>query len=167
MILLDNLLVPDIGLVFWMIIVFGLLVFVLGKFAWRPIMKALRKREQNIEEALMIAEKTKEEMVQLQFDNKVLLKEAKAERDEMLKEAKILKETIIEEAKAKASEESGRIIAAAKERIHFEKMAVLTDLKNQMAQISIEIAEKILARELSDSEVQKEIINKELQKVTV
>lgn len=147
---MDNPLVtPDLGLIFWTTIVFCILLFLLAKFAWKPILSAINQREKSIEEALNKAEDAKLEMANLISANEDLLKEARAERDEMLKEARALKDKIIAEAKTKASEDAERIVASARESIQHEKMAAVTELKNQVAVLSIEIAEKILKQELS------------------
>lgn len=151
------------GLVFWMILVFGLLVLVLRRFAWRPILSAIKKREEKIEDALNLAEKTRAEMEQLHYDNKVLYNQAKEERDEILKEARAIKDSIIEEAKVRADQEADRIIMAAKESIHFEKMAAITELKNEIAKLSIDIAEKVLEKELSAKDKHKELIDREME----
>lgn len=153
---------PNLGLVFWMVLVFGLLLLLLRKFAWKPILQAIRNREDKIEEALHLAEKTQSEMEQLKFDNQKLFQEAKEERDRLLLEARAIKDTIINDAKLKAEEEYDRIITSAKESIHYEKMAAITELKNQMAKISIEIAEKVLAQELAEPGRHKDLIEREM-----
>lgn len=155
---------PGIGLIFWMALVFGILVFVLGKFAWKPIMKSLHERENSIEKSIKAAEIARGEMEKLKFDNEELLKEAKDERDNILREGRKVKEGIIEGAKVKASEEADRIVESAKERIEYEKLAAMTDLKNQIAEISIEVAEKILREELSSDRKQKDYIEKLIDK---
>ncbi len=156
---------PGLGLIFWMLIVFAVLLWILKKFAWKPILNSLHERESSIEDALHAADKAKEEMQQLKFDNEKLLKEAKNERDEILQAARKVRETIIDEAKEKATIEADRIVESAKEIIHYEKMAAMTELKNQIAGLSIEIAEKILGEELSSTDKQKELINKHLEKI--
>jgi len=156
---------PGIGLVFWMIISFSIVVFVLGKFAWKPILKSIKDREQSIENALLAAEKAKEEMKTLIFNNEKLKKEALEERDALLSDARKIKDSIIEEAKQKAKEEYNRIIENAKENIEYEKNAAMTDLKNQVALLSIDVAEKVLERELSEASKQQEFINKLLDDV--
>jgi F-type H+-transporting ATPase subunit b len=155
---------PGIGLIFWMALVFGLLLFVLGKYAWKPIMKGLRDRESSIEKSIKAAEIARDEMKKLKFDNEQLLKEAKNERDEILREGRKVRDTIIDEAKLKATEEADRIVENAKERIEYEKLAAMTDLKNQIAEISIEIAEKILKEELSDDRKQRDYVEKLIDK---
>jgi F-type H+-transporting ATPase subunit b len=154
---------PGIGLIFWMTIAFVAILYILGKFAWKPILKALKEREKSIGEALHAADKAREEMKQMQFSNEQLLQEAKNERDAILAQARKIKDSIIEESKVKASEEANRIIISAKQSIENEKMAALTDLKNQIGELALEIARKILIRELSEPKKQEEYI-KELIK---
>jgi len=151
---------PGIGLIFWMTLSFGIVLFILAKFAWKPILKSLHEREDTIDQALNEANKAREEMKQLHFDNEALLNEAKEERDGILRDARKIKETIIEDSKIKANEEANRIVESAKESIQNEKMAAMTDLKNQLATLSIEIAEKILKEELSEDKKQKEYVQK-------
>ncbi len=160
-----DLVTPGIGLIFWTTLVFLILLFMLKKFAWKPIMQAVKKREENIENALYAAEKAREEMKSLEFNNEQLLKEAKIKRDQLLKEAREVKEELIAEAKEQAKEVAERIITNAKESIHFEKMAAITDLKNQLAQLSVEIAEKVLEKELEHKEKQKQLIDSLLDNV--
>ncbi|MGE5424294.1 MAG: F0F1 ATP synthase subunit B, partial [Syntrophothermus sp.] len=149
---------PGLGLIIWMTIAFGGILFILAKYAWKPILKALKERENSIHHALMSAEEAKNEMKKLQFSNEKLLQEAKNERDIILMEARKMKDQIVEEAKTKAGEEANRIVNSAKESIEYEKMAALTELKNQIADISLDIAKKLLQRELSDPAKQQEYI---------
>ncbi|HRY97801.1 MAG TPA: F0F1 ATP synthase subunit B [Bacteroidales bacterium] len=149
---------PGIGLIFWMSLAFGLVLFVLGKYAWKPILKALKEREQSIDDALHAADKAREEMQQLKFDNEKLLAEAKEERDVILREARKLREKLLEDSRLKANEEANRILDAARESIENEKMAALTELKNQLASLSIEIAEKILKQRLADDPRQQALV---------
>jgi len=151
---------PGIGLIIWMTFSFALLIFILGRYAWKPILKSLHKREQTIDEALNQANKAREEMKNLKADNEKLLKLAQEERNEILRDARKIRETIIEEARVKANEEANNIVENAKERIEYEKMAAMTDLKNQIASISIEIAEKILEQELSAESKQEDYLKK-------
>jgi len=160
-----ELVTPHIGLIFWMTLSFALVLFILGKFAWKPIMKALKEREESIESALRSADRAKEEMAQLTFSNEQLMKEAKEERDAMLRDARKIRDNVIGEAKTKAEGEAHRIVETAKENIHFEKMAALTDLKNQIAILSIEIAEKIMKEDLSTNEKQKALVTKLLNEI--
>jgi len=160
-----ELVTPHIGLIFWMTLSFSIVVWILGKFAWKPIMKALKEREESIENALHAAEKAKEEMSQLVFSNEQLMKEAKNERDTLLRDAKKISDKIVGDAKMKAESEANRIIQTTKENIHFEKMAALTELKNQIAILSIEIAEKVIKEDLSSDEKQKALIKKLLNEI--
>ena len=156
---------PGIGLIFWMTLAFGLVLFVLGKFAWKPILKALKEREQSIEDALHAADKAREEMKLLKFDNEKLLAEAKEERDEILRAARKVREKLLDDARLKANDEANRILEAARENINNEKMAAITDLKNQLASLSIEIAEKVLREKLSDDPKQQALVKKLMQEV--
>jgi F-type H+-transporting ATPase subunit b len=160
-----ELVTPGIGLLFWMTLSFGLLLFVLGKYAWKPILKALHDREDSIETALNAAEKAREDMQLLKADNELLLKQAREERDAMLRDARKMKEDILEEARSKANEQGQRIIESARESIQFEKMAAITELKNQIAVFSIEIAEKVIEQELSDKDKQKKFTEKLIDKI--
>jgi F-type H+-transporting ATPase subunit b len=150
---------PGLGLIFWMTLAFLLLLFILGKFAWKPILGMLKERETSIHEALNAANRAREEMKQLQFNNEQLLQEAKNERDALLNEARKIRDKIIDEARTKASEEAARITEAAKANIQNEKLAAMTELKNQIAESSLNIARYIIKRELSDPKKQEEYVN--------
>ena len=154
-----DLVTPGIGLIFWTTLFFLILLFILGKFAWPAILTAIRARNESIRQALDSAEKAKEEMAKLQADNQKILSEAKAERDAMMKEAKQLKDQLIADAKEQASEEARKLVANARESIQAEKKAAINDLKGQVANLSLDIAEKILKKKLEDSKAQKELIN--------
>ena len=156
---------PGIGLIFWMTVAFGLLLFILGKFVWPPIMRALHERESAIENSLHEAEAARREMETLKFSNEQLLKEAKEERDALMRDAKKVKEKMIEDARVKAAEESERLIESAKERIEHEKMAAIADLKNAVADLSIEIAQKLIQKELSDPAKSRELIEKSIDEI--
>jgi F-type H+-transporting ATPase subunit b len=156
---------PGLGLIFWMTISFGAVLFILGRYAWKPILKSLKEREDSIDQALHAADKAREEMKQLQFDNEKLLREAKNERDAILNEARKVREKMIEEARNKANEEANRIVENAKERIENEKMAAITELKNQIALLSIEIAEKLIREELAKDKKQEALIQKMLDEI--
>ncbi len=157
----------SIGTVIWTSIAFLTVLFILGKFAWKPILKAIQEREESIELALRSAENAKKEMEALQSNNEKLLNEARIERDKILKEAREAKEAVINEAKSIASEEAEKIVAQARESIHNEKMAAVTELKNQVAVLSIEIAEKILKEQLSNEDKQKKMIENLVKDVTL
>lgn len=150
---------PGIGLIFWMTLAFGVVLWVLGKYAWKPIMKSLHDREDSIDKALHEADLARQEMKELKFSNEKLLAEAKEERDEILKKAREIKEKLIEDAKIRANEEANRIVENARETIENEKMAAMVDLKNQIAKLSIDIAEKLLRHELSEPKKQKEYVD--------
>lgn len=156
---------PGIGLIFWMTLGFGIVLYILAKFAWNPIMKALKQRETDIDSALNAANKARQEMAALRIDNESLLKEAKEERDSLMRDARKVRDTIIEEARIKANEESNRIIESARTSIEMEKMAAITELKNQLGLISINIAEKVLKEELTQKARQEEIISKMLNEL--
>ena len=154
-----DLVTPGIGLIFWTTLFFLILLFVLGKFAWPAILTAIKARNESIKQALEAAEKAKKEMAKLQADNQKILAEAKAERDAMMKEAKQLKDKLIADAKEQASLEARKLVANARESIQAEKKAAINDLKNQVANLSLDIAEKILKKKLEDSKAQKALIN--------
>lgn len=158
-----ELITPDFGLIFWMTLAFGIVFFVLAKFAFPVINSMLKKREQKITEALEIAERTHEEMKNLQANNELLLQQAREEREEILSEARRVRDKFIEDAKTKATEEANRIVETAKENIEHERMAAMTEIKNEIADISIKVAEKILQKHLDDKEAQKDYINKLLK----
>ncbi|RFC54254.1 F0F1 ATP synthase subunit B [Brumimicrobium aurantiacum] len=152
-----DLITPDLGLVFWTGLNFIILMFILTKFIWKPIMSAVNKREDNIQEALDMAKNTKAEMEKLQTQNANLLKEARIERDEMIKEAKATSDNMINSAKGKAKEEADKIVENARTSIEAEKNAAVSELKNQVATVALEIAEKILREDLSSDEKQKQL----------
>ncbi|HMR47040.1 MAG TPA: F0F1 ATP synthase subunit B [Bacteroidia bacterium] len=153
-----ELLKPAFGLTFWMVLGFLIVLFLLTKFAWKPILNALNERDKSIEDALNAAIKAKDEMANLKADNEKLLAEARQERDKILKEARVTKDNIINEARDKATAEADRLLTLAREGIHNEKMAAITDLKNQVALLSVEIAEKIMKQQLADDGKQKALV---------
>ena len=148
----------SIGLFFWQTIIFVILIFLLKKFAWSPILKAVNDREQGIKDALDSAEAAKKEMQSLQADNEKIMKEARAERDSLLKEARDLKNSMISQAKDEAKSEAQKIIESANEAILNEKNAAVSDIKKQVASLSIEIAEKLLKEKLSVDNKQMKIV---------
>jgi F-type H+-transporting ATPase subunit b len=158
-----ELVTPAIGLIFWTTIVFILLVILLKKYAWKPILTAVNNRNESIEKALQTAEKAKVEMENLNADNERILAEARMERDGILKEAREIKNNIVNEAKEKAKKEADKILTSSKEQIINEKMKALTELKNTVAEMSIEIAEKVLKSELSNKEKQEELVTNALK----
>jgi F-type H+-transporting ATPase subunit b len=141
---------PGFGLVIWMTLAFGILLFILAKFAWKPILASLKEREDSIDNALQAAEKARLAMEDLKLGNEKLLQEAKEERDMILKEARRLKENIMNEAREKAGVETKNMIQGAREQIISEKNAAIAEIKNTIASYSIDIAEKVLREELKD-----------------
>ena len=162
-----SLITPDIGLLFWMLLSFSIVLIILKKFAWKPILEGLKERETSIQEALDTAKKAREEMEALQSNNEELLREARAERDSLIKEARAAKDAIVAEAKDKAKEEADKIMSQARATIENEKMAAITELKNQVATLSIDIAEKILKEELSSEDKQKALVTTLLDDVNL
>jgi F-type H+-transporting ATPase subunit b len=162
-----QLVTPGIGLIFWMLVSFSLVLYVLGKYAWKPIMKGIHQREDSIEKALEAANDAKKEMLQLKAGNEQLLRDAKDERDALMRDARKVKEAILEEAREKANEEAARILENARENIQYEKMAAINELKNQIATISIEIAEKVIGKELENKKAQQELTEKLLKEVKI
>ena len=157
----------SIGLFVWQSVLFLALLFLLRKYAWKPILSAVEEREEGIKGALEAAEKAKAEIQALNADNERVLQEAKAERDTILKEARELKDSIIAEAKETATIEADKVLASAKEQINNEKMAAITELKNNVATLSIDIAEKILKSELTDDNKQKEFVNTAIEEASI
>ena len=155
------------GLFFWQALIFIGLVFLLKKFAWKPILDSVNSREEGIKNALDSAEKAKLEMENLQADNQKLLKEARAEREAMLKDARDIKNKMIEDAKEEARVEAGKLVAQAQESIQSEKKAAIAELKGQVANLSIEIAEKVVREELSNKDKQVQLVESMLGEATL
>ena len=153
-----DLLTPDLGLFLWNLLAFLILFFVLKKTAWKPILKSLDEREKGIADSLATAERVKTEMAQLKSENEVLLAKAREGRALLLKEARETKDKIINEAKEQAKVEAGKIITDAQAAIESQKMAAITDVKNQVGTLVVEVAEKILRRELSNKAEQENYI---------
>jgi len=160
-----QLITPELGLIFWQLVIFLLVLFLLAKFAWKPILLSLKEREDSIESALRMADEAKLEMQALKAGNEKLLADARRERDQMMKEASTMAEKLIETAKTRATEEGGRMITQAREAIQNEKNAALAEVKNTAAQLSLDIAERILRRELSDPAAQKQLVDSYLKDV--
>lgn len=162
-----ELLNPDFGLVFWMLLSFGLLLVLLRKYAWKPILSSIQKREESITNALNSAKEAEKKLSELKSENEALLAEARKERDIILKEAREAKEKIIGEAKGIAQEEATRLVTSARENINNEKMKAITELRNQVAVLSLEIAEKILKENLSTGDKQTAMMENILKEVTL
>ncbi|MEY2738789.1 MAG: hypothetical protein RL259_698 [Bacteroidota bacterium] len=152
----------QLGLFFWLLVIFVGLVFLMKKFAWKPILDAVNEREEGIKNALLAAENAKKDMQNLKADNEKLLAEARAERDLMIKEAREIKEKMIADAKSEAQAQGEKMIDQAKASIESEKNAAMAELKNQVSTLSLEIAEKLLQDELSNKESQTKLVEKML-----
>lgn len=155
---------PGIGLLFWMTLTFVILLFLLAKFAWKPIVNAVNDRETSIVDALNQAKLAKKEMEELKADNERIIREAKIERDAILKEARDIKDRIVAEAKDAAKAEGDKMIESAKQTINAEKNAAMADIKTQIGTISINIAESILKQKLDNNEAQNELVQNYLNK---
>ena len=150
------------SLVFWTTLIFVVFFLIMRKFAWKPILGAVKGREDSINNALLAAENAKKEMQNLKSDNEKLLAEARAERDLMIKEAREIKEKMIADAKSEAQAQGEKMIEAAKASIESEKNAAMAELKNQVSSLSLEIAETLLKEELSNKEAQTKLVEKML-----
>jgi len=149
-----SLLTPHLGFFVWTLVTFVIVLLLLKKFAWKPIIKSLNERESNIANSIATAERVKQEMAQMQSENEALLARAREERGQLLKEARDTKDKIINEAKEQAKVEANKIIAEAQVAINSQKMAALTDVKNQVGKLVIEVSEKVLRQELASKEAQ-------------
>ncbi|MBM3444394.1 MAG: F0F1 ATP synthase subunit B [Bacteroidetes bacterium] len=153
-----DLLLPGFGLLVWTLIAFAIVFYVLRKYAWKIILQSLDEREKGIAESLDSAKKVKAEMALLKSENEALMAKAREERAQMLKEAKETKERIVNEAKDQAKAEAAKIIADAQSAIHSQKMAALTDVKNQIGTMVIEVAEKVIRKQLENKSEQERYI---------
>ena len=155
-----NLVTPDIGLLFWMCLSFGIVVFLLSKFAWKPILGAVKTREQSIADALNEAKKMRDDMAKMSASNEEVMRQARAERDTLLKEARDIRDKEIAEAKSKAKVEADAMLGRAREDIRNEKNAAIVELRNQVADLSVQVAERILKEKLGDAAAQKALVDK-------
>ncbi|MFN4083629.1 MAG: F0F1 ATP synthase subunit B [Bacteroidia bacterium] len=156
---------PGLGLIIWMTITFSIVLYILSKFAWKPILKAIKEREDSINSALNSAEEARKQMSELQASNERLLNEARAERDRMLREANEMKQSIVENAKKEAQEEARKIVANANDAIEKAKLNALNELKTQVAVLSVDLAEKVLRSKLEDRAQQEALINENLKTI--
>ncbi len=161
-----SLITPDPGLFLWSVIIFIILWIILGKYAFKPIMKALKNREESIANSLAEAERAREEMTNLTAQNEDIIKKAKEERNTILKDAQNAKDNIISDAKKQAKVEAAKIIEDAKEEILVQKNAVIADLKNDSANLAIDIAEQLLGKELSNKKEQEKYAKELAKKAT-
>jgi F-type H+-transporting ATPase subunit b len=157
-----DLLIPEVGTIFWTLIVFSIAFAILAKYAWKPLLSALKQRDNSIAQALQAAETAKKEVSLLHVESEKILAEAKAERDKILLEAREFKETLLSDAREQAKKDGHKLIEDAKEAIKAERAAAIQDIKKQVSELSVAISEKILLHELSDPAKQKEIIEKSL-----
>lgn len=157
----------SLGLFFWQTLLFVGLLFLLAKYAWKPILSAVEERENTIKDSLEAAEKAKADMEAVQADNKRILKEARAERDALLAEAKKTSTQIVNEAKEAAQTEADKIAAAAQAAIQQEKNAAINDLKAQVAGLSVDIAQKVLQGELADQKKQEQLVEKLVKDIEI
>ena len=155
-----SLVTPDIGLLFWMCISFGIVVFLLGKYAWKPILSSVKQRESSIEDALNEAKKMRDDMAKMSASNEEIMRQARAERETLLKDARDIRDKEISEAKTRAKAEADALLGRAREDIRNEKNAAITEMKNQVAELSIQVAERILKDKLGDAGVQKALVDK-------
>ncbi|RYF98078.1 MAG: ATP synthase F0 subunit B [Chitinophagaceae bacterium] len=153
-----DLLTPSFGLLLWTLLAFGIVFFILKKFAWKPILASLKERETGIAESIATAERVKAEMAQMKSENEALLAKAREERGQILKEARDIKDKMINDAKEQAKVEANKIISEANAAIQQQKMAALTDVKNQVGLLVIDVAEKVLRRELQSKNDQETYI---------
>ena len=158
-----DLVTPDIGLIFWTTVSFAILYFILAKFAWKPILGAVNEREKSIKDALSAAEMAKEEMASLKADNEKILNEAKLQRESLIKEAREIRTRIIADAESEATEKANKLIESAKTAIENEKSAAMKELNNTVVDLSLNIAEKLLSKELDNKEKQQENIHEILE----
>jgi len=166
MIFLSNSLTsPGIGVVFWAALIFGLFFLILAKFGWKPILAAVKSRDEMIKGSLASAAKAREEMVKLQSDNEAILRKAREEREVILKEAREVRDKLIAEAKGKATEEADKIVEKAKASIEREKAKALSEIHDQVTTLSIDIASKLLGEKLSKTDEQEKLISKYLKDI--
>jgi len=157
----------SLGTIIWTTVAFLIVLLILKKMAWKPILEGLKKREESIAGALRTAEEAKEEMAALKASNEELLIKARGERDLLMKEAREVKKAMISEAKTNAKLEGDKMVAQARESIKMEKIAAMNELKTQVAALAIEVAEKVVKEKLSDDNKQKELVNNLIEEVTL
>lgn len=162
-----ELVTPSIGLIFWTTLVFLILLFLLTKYAWKPMLSAVKDREKSIENALIAAEKAREDIQKMSNENEKLLQEARLERDKIIKEAMQAATQVRQEAGERASHEASLIIQSARQSIETDKEAAKTELKNLVAQLSLEIAEKILRSKLADDKSSQDLIERYIKETSL
>lgn len=160
-----DLLIPEVGIIFWMIIGFSIAFFILAKYAWKPIVNALKERDDSIATALQDAEKAREEVSKLQTESEKILTEAKAESDKIIQEARGYKDSMLNEANELAKKQTYKMIEDARKAIMNERSAAMHEIKKQVSELSVAISEKILMQELSVSDKQQKLIDKSLNEI--
>ena len=160
-----NLVTPDIGLLFWMVLSFSIVLVILKKYAWKPILEALQDREKSIKDSLDQAENARKDIENLKADNERILQEAREERDNMMRDAREAKDAIIGEAKSAAKTEADSLLERARNEINTEKKAAFAELKGHVAKLSIEIAEKVIKERLNDNDQQEKLVERLLEEV--
>ena len=164
-ILANSLTTPAVGTLFWSVLIFGLFFLVLTKFAWKPILNAVKARDEMIKGSLESAERAREEMLKLQSDNELILRKAREEREEILKEAREVREKLISEAKGKAAEEAEKLVEKARAGIENEKRKALSDIHEQVSVLSVEIASRLLGAKLKKTGEQEKLIDNYLKEI--
>ncbi len=158
---------PAIGTIFWMLVIFGIAFWVLKKFAWKAILDGLKEREESISKALLSAEDAKKEVASIKANQENIIDNAKKEKDEILKEARVMKEQILSEAKINAQQEASKIIEQAKVAIQVERKAAINEMKKEIAELSIQIASKVIAKELDSNKEQETLVNNLLNDINL
>ncbi|MCW0481640.1 F0F1 ATP synthase subunit B [Gaoshiqia sediminis] len=154
---------PDYGTIFWMVIVFGITLYILKRFAWKPILNALKNREASIYEALTAADQARKEVAGLKADHDKIIAEARREKEIILREATNIKDKIVAEAKAQANAEGLKVIQSAREQIEAEKQEAIKDMKKQVVELSVMVAEKIIRKEMKEHKDQEALVNELLK----
>ena len=162
-----QLVTPDIGLLFWMLVSFLIVFFILKKFAWNVILNMLHEREYNIEQALKAADKARDEMEKMQSNNERILNEARAEREKIFRDAQEMKDRIVGEAREQAVREKDKIMTDARVSIETEKNLAIREIRKTAGELSVQIAEKLLRNELSKDQKQRELVEKMIQEIPV
>jgi F-type H+-transporting ATPase subunit b len=160
-----ELLIPEFGTIFWTLIAFLVSFYILAKFAWKPMLNALKERDKAIAQSLEAAEKAKSEVARLQSESEKIIAQARVERDKMLQEARNLKESLLGEAREQAKKEGHKLIEDARQAIKTERTAAIQEIKKQVSELSVAISEKVLLHELSDPKKQKDLIEKSLTEI--
>lgn len=165
MLLANSLATPAIGTLLWTTVIFILFVFLLSKFAWKPVMSAIKAREEMIRDSLAAAEKAREDMMVLQADNEAIIKKAREERDKILRDARVVYDKMLSDAREKGTQESEAIVTRAREAIEREKNAALNEVKNEVANLAIEVASKVLGEKLKNDDEQQKLMQRYLKEI--